>query len=335
MVPLKGSRGCDAAVAPALKMPSSITQKMTLMINAMPAQTRPPMAMPRPYGCCSAISPRTRATSTGTQPRNGTQNRNSETMPSTSDATARPLVGAAGGAWMLMVCVGGGVGAAPGVEPAGRAHRLPPSAMNVMVAAPRRRVNRRVNAADRRSLRRELGQHLVGADAVAGLDVDHRDGAVALGADDVLHLHRFDDAERLARLHFLPGRDIHRDHQPWHRRDHQLGGVGDLLRWQAAVQVGRNRGQHQHLRRRGAVADAEALGRRRRLRRERPPVQFGAEQRLPGPPVDDAQPQGAALVGQFDQQFIDQHPPAAPGRRCPASTATHSSRAFVAFSTAW
>ena len=50
---------------------------------------------------------------------------------------------------------------------------------------------------------RELEDHLIDREAVAGLRAQFGDRAVALGAQHVLHLHRLDDGERLAGLDLL------------------------------------------------------------------------------------------------------------------------------------
>jgi len=49
----------------------------------------------------------------------------------------------------------------------------------------------------------EFEDYLVDSEAVAGICVDARDAAVTLGTQHVLHLHRFDNRERLAGLHLL------------------------------------------------------------------------------------------------------------------------------------
>jgi hypothetical protein len=52
------------------------------------------------------------------------------------------------------------------------------------------------------------------------LDADLLDGAVALGAQDVLHLHRLDDGQRLAGLDLLPFGDGERNDEAGHRAAH-------------------------------------------------------------------------------------------------------------------
>src|SRR5690606_20395354 len=59
----------------------------------------------------------------------------------------------------------------------------------------------------------ELYQTLVGGDAVARLGADRLHHPVALGADDVLHLHGLEDGDDLAGLDLLAGRHVDRDDQ--------------------------------------------------------------------------------------------------------------------------
>src|SRR5579863_3817599 len=75
----------------------------------------------------------------------------------------------------------------------------------------------------------ELHNYRIHGNTVARLDADSLDAAVALGAQDVLHLHRLDHGERLAGLDFLTRRDRDRDDQAGHRRAHRLAAVGELL----------------------------------------------------------------------------------------------------------
>ena len=66
-----------------------------------------------------------------------------------------------------------------------------------------------------------------------GLALTDLTTAVALGAQDVLHLHGLDHAQRLAGLDLLAGGDVDRLDQARHRAEQQLGGVGrGLLRHQ-------------------------------------------------------------------------------------------------------
>ena len=57
--------------------------------------------------------------------------------------------------------------------------------------------------------RRELEDHFVDRDALAGVRDDPLDDAVVRGDDDVFHLHRLDHGKPLARAHRLAG--LHRD----------------------------------------------------------------------------------------------------------------------------
>src|SRR5581483_2040300 len=60
----------------------------------------------------------------------------------------------------------------------------------------------------------------------AGRRMNLLHSAVALGAQHVLHLHGFDHRERLAGLDLLPFDHRDRDHQPRHRTQQLLAGVG-------------------------------------------------------------------------------------------------------------
>ena len=60
----------------------------------------------------------------------------------------------------------------------------------------------------------KLHDHRVDGDAVARLDADFLDDAVALGAQDVFHLHRLDHGQRLAGLDLLALGDRDRDDRP-------------------------------------------------------------------------------------------------------------------------
>src|ERR1700722_20396097 len=73
---------------------------------------------------------------------------------------------------------------------------------------------------------RKLQDHGIDRKAVALFGKDRLDGAVAFGAQHVLHLHRLDDRQRLARLDVLPHRDGDRDDKARHRADEFLAGVG-------------------------------------------------------------------------------------------------------------
>src|SRR5262249_6552863 len=148
---------------------------------------------------------------------------------------------------------------------------------------------------------RELHDHRVDGEAVAGLGLYHLHDAVALRAQDVLHLHGFDHGERLAGLYLLPLADRDRGHQTGHRAAHGLAGVRDLLR------------RHQPRRRRlalgvdvgarldPAVGEIEAVERRPHLYRDRPIID-GARPywvaRLPGRHQHVRQP--PPLAGGFE-----------------------------------
>jgi len=63
----------------------------------------------------------------------------------------------------------------------------------------------------------EFEDDLVDREAVADLGADLRHLAVALGAQDVLHLHRLHGGQRLAGLDLLPLGDGETDEEAWHR----------------------------------------------------------------------------------------------------------------------
>src|SRR5262249_5064484 len=132
---------------------------------------------------------------------------------------------------------------------------------------------------------REPPDHRLDGGAVAGLAPGRLPDAVALLAQDVIHLHGFDHRERLARLDLLALADRDRDHQTGHGAAHGLAGVRGLLR------------RHQPRRRRlalgvdvgarldPAVGEIEAVEHRPHLHRDRPIID-GARPyriaRLPG-----------------------------------------------------
>ena len=63
----------------------------------------------------------------------------------------------------------------------------------------------------------QLNHHLISRHTRARRDMHLSDHAITLGADDVLHLHGFDDGDALAAFHFLAGFCVDRDHKPRHR----------------------------------------------------------------------------------------------------------------------
>src|SRR5262245_34463511 len=72
--------------------------------------------------------------------------------------------------------------------------------------------------------------------AIAWLGIDFLDRAVDLGAQDVLHLHRFDNRDRLAGLDFLALFHSNRNDETGHRAKHFLARVGNLSwRHQAGI----------------------------------------------------------------------------------------------------
>jgi hypothetical protein len=74
---------------------------------------------------------------------------------------------------------------------------------------------------------------------------DLLDLAVLLGLEDVFHLHRFDDRQLLAGLHFLTDLDRHFAQQARHRRQQELGEVGRQLLGHQRQQFG-GAGAHHH-----------------------------------------------------------------------------------------
>src|ERR1700730_11085254 len=73
---------------------------------------------------------------------------------------------------------------------------------------------------------RELEDHGIDRKAVALFGEDRLDGAVAFGAQHVLHFHRLDDRQRLACLDLLARHYGDRDDKARHRADEFLTGVG-------------------------------------------------------------------------------------------------------------
>ena len=88
----------------------------------------------------------------------------------------------------------------------------------------------RCGASTKYGLLFEFEDHRVDGEAVAGLRVDLLHHAGFLGAQDILHLHRLDDRERLAGLDLVAFADVERGQQARHRADQISGKVGrDLL----------------------------------------------------------------------------------------------------------
>src|SRR5690348_14232585 len=79
----------------------------------------------------------------------------------------------------------------------------------------------------------EFEDELIDRKAVAWLGGDARNPAVALGAQYVLHLHRLDDGQRLARFDVLTGFDGNRHQKTRHRRQQ----VARLLRRRLGFQT--------------------------------------------------------------------------------------------------
>src|SRR5208282_1444350 len=75
----------------------------------------------------------------------------------------------------------------------------------------------------------EFHDYRVDGDAVARLDGYLLDDAVALGAQDVLHLHRLDDSQGFARLDLLAFGNGDRNNQARHRAAYGLFAAGEFL----------------------------------------------------------------------------------------------------------
>src|SRR5690349_5779427 len=60
-------------------------------------------------------------------------------------------------------------------------------------------------------------EKLAGLDHVAGLGIHFLDRARDLGRQHVLHLHRFDDEQRIAWIDLASGLDVHLQNLPRHR----------------------------------------------------------------------------------------------------------------------
>src|SRR4051812_26188048 len=76
---------------------------------------------------------------------------------------------------------------------------------------------------------RDDADHLSG---IHGLARGHRevgDDPVAVRGDLVLHLHRLDDADHLARFDVVPVGDLDREHRPLHRAGHGIASVAAVL----------------------------------------------------------------------------------------------------------
>src|SRR3954447_1888880 len=74
----------------------------------------------------------------------------------------------------------------------------------------------------------ELENDRIDCEAIAFLGVNFGNRAVALGAQHVFHLHRLDDAERLAGLDLLALDNVDRFHETGHRAEQLLARIGLL-----------------------------------------------------------------------------------------------------------
>ena len=78
--------------------------------------------------------------------------------------------------------------------------------------------------------------HLLQAVAGPGVDRPHRAGL--LGAQDVLHLHRLDDGERLSGLDMVTRADVKAGEQPRHRADQEARQIRRHLLQHVARELG-------------------------------------------------------------------------------------------------
>src|SRR5712691_6276136 len=78
---------------------------------------------------------------------------------------------------------------------------------------------------DRCGASREFHDHRVHRETVSGPGVNLLHHAVALGAQHVLHLHRLDHGERLARLDLLAFGDRDGEDETGHRATQRLAGI--------------------------------------------------------------------------------------------------------------
>src|SRR5580692_6811671 len=85
---------------------------------------------------------------------------------------------------------------------------------------------------------RKLHDHCIDRQRIPFSHQDLLHRHVAFRAQHVLHLHRFDHAERFAGLHFLPFRDQHRLDQAGHRAEQRLGRIRRLFRWHQRGEFG-------------------------------------------------------------------------------------------------
>src|SRR4029079_5394245 len=91
---------------------------------------------------------------------------------------------------------------------------------------------------------RKLQYHGIDIEAVAGLGQNLGDFGIALGLEHILHLHRLDDAERVARGNLLAFADIERHDERGDRAEQKLGrvglGFGRHLRHELGLTIGKD-----------------------------------------------------------------------------------------------
>ncbi len=139
----------------------------------------------------------------------------------------------------------------------------------------------------------ELDHDLVRGDAVARADIDRLHDAGRLRTDDVLHLHRLDDADRLTLFHSLAYFHVNRDDQSRHWRNDQLGRIRLRLFRQARMQAGRQRRADQRPHRNAAMAEDIAFSPVGEFDGKWLAIKVPFKEMRAGPPVGDERMVGA------------------------------------------
>src|SRR6266700_612589 len=160
--------------------------------------------------------------------------------------------------------------------------------------------------------------------AGGGMDLLH--GAVAFGAQHVLHLHRFDHRKRLAGLDLLSLRDRDRDHEPGHRAQQFLAGVDRGHDRHQAGGGGLRLGEHVDGDFDALMREPDAIGNRAHLDRDRVSVDRAAPDRLTRHPprnqmmqmagraisADKTHRDGAGLARDVEKDLVATEPHRAP-----------------------
>ena len=97
---------------------------------------------------------------------------------------------------------------------------------------------------------------LIDGEGVADADQQLGHFRLALGAEHVFHLHRFDDGQILARLHVFARRDDDLRQQPGHRGEQEFRRVGRRFLRHAGQQFGGPGREHHHVDLRAPVEQA-------------------------------------------------------------------------------